>query len=83
MLSILVKFLLSVISFCAYIVILLDMYRLYLTTVLIRLIICFTLTIIPFLGPGEAAVQRCSYEKVSRKYTVNLQEKTHAQVRFQ
>ena len=31
----------------------------------------------------EAAIQRCSYKKVSRKYEANLQENTYAEVRFQ
>ena len=31
----------------------------------------------------EAAPQRCSWEKVFWKYAANLQEKTHAEVRFQ
>ena len=30
----------------------------------------------------EAAVQRCSYEKVFWKYTANLQDNTHAKVWF-
>ena len=32
---------------------------------------------------SEAAVQRCSYEKVFWKYAANLQENTHAKVWFQ
>ena len=28
----------------------------------------------------EAALYRCSYEKVLRKYATNLQENTHAKV---
>ena len=28
----------------------------------------------------EAALQRCSQEKMSRKYAANLQEKTHTEV---
>ena len=31
----------------------------------------------------EAAIQRCSYKKVLRKYEANLQENTYAEVRFQ
>ena len=31
----------------------------------------------------EVAVQRCSYEKVFWKYAANLEENTHAKVRFQ
>ena len=31
----------------------------------------------------EAATQRCSYKKVFWKYAANLQEDTHAEVRFQ
>ena len=31
----------------------------------------------------EAATQKCSYVKVFWKYAVNLQENTHAKVRFQ
>ena len=31
----------------------------------------------------EAATQRCSYDKLFWKYPVNLQENTHAEVRFQ
>ena len=31
----------------------------------------------------DAALQRCSYEKVLWKYPKNLQENTHAKVRFQ
>ena len=31
----------------------------------------------------EAALQRCSYKEVFWKYAVNLQENTHAEVRFQ
>ena len=31
----------------------------------------------------QAATQWCSQEKVFRKYAANLQEKTHAEVRFQ
>ena len=31
----------------------------------------------------EAAVQRCFYEKIFRKYAANLQENTHAEVWFQ
>ena len=31
----------------------------------------------------EAALQRCSEEKLFRKYTANLQENPHAQVLFQ
>ena len=32
---------------------------------------------------SEAALQRCSYEKVFWKYVVDLPENTHAEVRFQ
>ena len=32
---------------------------------------------------SEAAIQRCSLEKVFWKYSANLQENTHAEVRFQ
>ena len=32
---------------------------------------------------SEAATQRCSFEKVFWKYASNLQENTHAEVRFQ
>ena len=32
---------------------------------------------------SEAATQRCSWEKVFWKYAANLQENTHAEVRFQ
>ena len=32
---------------------------------------------------SEAALQRCSYKKVFRKYAVNVQENTHANVWFQ
>ena len=32
---------------------------------------------------SEAAPQRCPYEKMFRKYAENLQENTHAEVRFQ
>ena len=38
------------------------------------------------LGPSqksEAALHRCSYKKVFRKYAANLQENNHAEVRFQ
>ena len=31
----------------------------------------------------EAALQRCSYEKVFWKYVADLQESTHTEVRFQ
>ena len=31
----------------------------------------------------EAAIQRCSVEKVFWKYAANLQENNHAEVRFQ
>ena len=31
----------------------------------------------------EAAIQRCSYEKVFWKYAENLQDNTHAEVWFQ
>ena len=31
----------------------------------------------------EAAIQRCFLEKVFWKYAANLQENTHAEVRFQ
>ena len=31
----------------------------------------------------EAAIQKCSYEKVFRKYAANLQENTHAKVWLQ
>ena len=31
----------------------------------------------------EATIQRCSLEKVFWKYVANLQENTHAEVRFQ
>ena len=31
----------------------------------------------------ETAIQRCSWEKVFWKYAANLQENTHAEVRFQ
>ena len=31
----------------------------------------------------EAAIQRCSYEKVFWKYAANSQENTHAEVWFQ
>ena len=31
----------------------------------------------------EAALQRCSQEKVFVKYAANLQENSHAEVRFQ
>ena len=31
----------------------------------------------------EAATQRCSLEKLFWKYVTNLQESTHAEVRFQ
>ena len=31
----------------------------------------------------ESALQRCSYKEVFWKYAVNLQENTHAEVRFQ
>ena len=34
------------------------------------------------LVPSEAAVKGCSYEKVFRNYAANLQENTHAEVRF-
>ena len=34
-------------------------------------------------GHPEAATQRFSQEKVFRKYAANLQENTHAEVRFQ
>ena len=32
---------------------------------------------------AEAAIQRCSQEKVFWKYVANLQENTHAKVQFQ
>ena len=32
---------------------------------------------------SEAAIQRCSYEKVFWKYIANLQENIHTEVRFQ
>ena len=32
---------------------------------------------------SEAAVQRCSLEKVFWKYAANLQKNTHAEMRFQ
>ena len=32
---------------------------------------------------SEAALQRCSQEKVFLKYAANLQENSHAKVRFQ
>ena len=35
------------------------------------------------LKSSEAATRRCSLEKVFRKYAANLQENTHAEVRFQ
>ena len=35
------------------------------------------------LQKPEAAVQRCSYEKMFRKYAAKLQDNTHAEVRFQ
>ena len=31
----------------------------------------------------EAAIQRCSWEDVFWKYVANLEENTHAEVRFQ
>ena len=34
-------------------------------------------------GIPEAALQRCSLEKMFWKYAANLQEKTHVEVRFQ
>ena len=37
--------------------------------------------ILSYKGP-EAATQRCIYEKVFWKYATNLQENTHAEVRF-
>ena len=36
-----------------------------------------------FLQYSEAATQRCFKEKVFWKYAANLQENTHAEVRFQ
>ena len=36
-----------------------------------------------WLNFSEAATHRCSYEKLFWKYAANLQENTHAQVRFQ
>ena len=36
-----------------------------------------------YLLTPEAAIQRCSYEKVFWKYAANLQENTHAEMRFQ
>ena len=36
-----------------------------------------------YLFSSEAALQRCSYKKVFLKYAANLQENTHAKVRFQ
>ena len=35
------------------------------------------------LHSSEAAIQRCSYEKVFWKYAANLQENTHDEVWFQ
>ena len=35
------------------------------------------------LQQSEAAIQTCSKEKVFLKYAENLQENTHAEVRFQ
>ena len=32
---------------------------------------------------SEAALNRCSFEKMSVKYAANLQENTHAEMRFQ
>ena len=36
-----------------------------------------------YLKISEAAIQRCSVEKIFWKYAANLQQKTHAKVRFQ
>ena len=36
-----------------------------------------------YVGFSEAAVQRCSSEKVFWKYAANLQENTHTKVWFQ
>ena len=35
------------------------------------------------LTSTEAVIQRCSYEKLFWKYAANLQENTHAELRFQ
>ena len=39
--------------------------------------------IISFYIFAEAGVRRCSYEKAFWKFAANLQENTHAEVRFQ
>ena len=39
--------------------------------------------VLSLMAEPEAAIQRCSFEKVFLKYAVNLQENTHAEVRFQ
>ena len=35
------------------------------------------------ISRSEATTQKCSYEKMLWKYAANLQENTHAEVRFQ
>ena len=41
------------------------------------------ISILQNLPNTEAAVQRSSWEKMLQKYAANLQENTHAEVRFQ
>ena len=36
-----------------------------------------------FMGPAEAVLQRCSYEKVFWKYAANLQESNHSKLWLQ
>ena len=47
------------------------------------LFISVTLTALHEILLLKAAIQRCSYEKVLWKDATNLQENTHAEVRFQ
>ena len=46
-------------------------------------LLTFVLFLSDKLKIPEAAIHRCSYEKVFRKYAANLQENTHAEVGFQ
>ena len=45
--------------------------------------VIFWKSIKPLIAESEAALQMCSYKKVFWKYAANLQENTHAKVRFQ
>ena len=49
----------------------------------LTLSICENLDIKSYLHEAEAALQRCSQEKVIWKYAANLKKKTHAEVWFQ